>query len=197
MEKNILSYLSKEEQKLLVVKTFRKNEIIFNEGEICNSIAILVDGRVEIISYSFSGKEVIFNVVEKNQIFGNNLLFSSDPTYKGNVMAVVKSTIVFINKENLISLLSNNESFLKEYLKIQSDFGKHLNAQIKLFSIDSALERFKYYLFINKGEINFKSITSLANELNLKRETLSRLISRLEKENVIQRSLHHISLINR
>lgn len=197
MEKNILSYLSKEEKKLLRVASFKKNEIIFNEGEICNSIAILIEGRVEIISYSFSGKEVIFNIVEKNQIFGNNLLFSSDPTYKGNVMAVVKSTIVFISKENLISLLSTNNFFLQEYLKIQSDFGKHLNTKIKLFSIDSALERFKYYLFLNKGEINYKSINSLANELNLKRETLSRLISRLEKENVIQRSLHHISLISR
>ena len=93
MEKNILSYLSKEEKKLLRVASFKKNEIIFNEGEICNSIAILIEGRVEIISYSFSGKEVVFNIVEKNQIFGNNLLFSSDPTYKGNVMAVVKSLL--------------------------------------------------------------------------------------------------------
>ena len=196
MEKNILSLLTKEERTLLQVKSFKKNEIIFKEGEHCDNIAIISDGHVQIVSYSFSGKEVVFNSLSKNQIFGNNLIFSSDPTYKGNVVSLDKTTIVFIKKENLITLLSSNKEFLQEYLKIQSDFGKHLNSQIKLFSIDSAKERFEYYLFSHSGEIEFRTISSLANELNLKRETLSRLISKLEKENVVKRSLHHISKIN-
>ena len=193
---NILSLLTKDERKLLNVESFKKNQIIFKENEQCDSIGILIEGKVQIISYSFSGKEVVFNVLEKNQIFGNNLLFSSNPLYKGNVISLSKSTIVFIKKDNLITLLSSNKKFLEEYLRIQSDFGKHLNSRIKLFSIDSAKERFEYYIFLNKGEIRFKTITSLANELNLKRETLSRLISKLEKENVISRSPHHI-LLNR
>ena len=196
MEKNILSLLTKEERTLLQVKSFKKNEIIFKEGEHCDNVAIISDGHVQIVSYSFSGKEVVFNSLSKNQIFGNNLIFSSDPTYKGNVVSLDKTTIVFIKKDNLITLLSSNKDFLQEYLKIQSDFGKHLNSQIKLFSIDSAKERFEYYLFSHSGEIDFRTISSLANELNLKRETLSRLISKLEKENVIKRSLHHISKIN-
>ena len=196
MKKNILSLLNKEERTLLQVASFKKNEIIFKEGEHCNTIAVISDGHVQIVSYSFSGKEVVFNSLSKNQIFGNNLIFSSDPTYKGNVVSLDKTTIVFIKKENLITLLSSNKEFLQEYLKIQSDFGKHLNSQIKLFSIDSAKERFEYYLFSHSGEIEFRTISSLANELNLKRETLSRLISKLEKENVIKRSLHHISKIN-
>ena len=196
MEKNILSLLTKEERTLLQVKSFKKNEIIFKEGEHCDNVAIISDGHVQIVSYSFSGKEVVFNSLSKNQIFGNNLIFSSDPTYKGNVISLDKTTIVFIKKDNLITLLSSNKDFLQEYLKIQSDFGKHLNSQIKLFSIDSAKERFEYYLFSHSGEIEFRTISSLANELNLKRETLSRLISKLEKENVIKRSLHHISKID-
>jgi len=196
MEKNILSLLTKEERTLLQVKSFKKNEIIFKEGEHCDNVAIISDGHVQIVSYSFSGKEVVFNSLSKNQIFGNNLIFSSDPTYKGNVVSLDKTTIVFIKKDNLITLLSSNKDFLQEYLKVQSDFGKHLNSQIKLFSIDSAKERFEYYLFSHSGEIEFRTISSLANELNLKRETLSRLISKLEKENVIKRSLHHISRIN-
>lgn len=196
MENNILSYLSKEQRQLIKVVHYKKNEVVYKEGEHCDSIAIIIDGTIQIVSYSFSGKEVIFNTLKKNQIFGNNLLFSSDPTYKGDVISTSKSTLVIIKKNDLITLLSSNQEFLKEYLKIQSDFGKYLNSQIKLFSIDSALERFEYYLFSNKGEIEFKTITSLANQLNLKRETLSRLISKLEKENVIQRSPHKIIKID-
>ena len=196
MEKNIISLLNKDEKNLLSIHYFKKNQTIFKEGERCEYVFVIIEGKVEIVSYSFSGKEVIYNTLERNQIFGNNLVFSSDPFYKGDVMSLTDSTIVFIKKEDLLVLLSKNQSFLKEYLKIQSDFGKYLNSQIKLFSIDSAKERFEYYLFINKGEIEFKNITSLARSLNLKRETLSRLISKLEKENVIKRSLHHIAVIN-
>lgn len=196
MEKNILSLLEKEERKLLSVRSYNKNDVLHREGETCEEITIVSEGKIKIVSYSFSGKEIVFNELGKNQIFGNNLLFSSEPNYKGDVVSVDKSIVVTIKKDDLITLLSSNKEFLKEYLKIQSDFGKSLNSRIKLLSIDSALERFEYYLFINKGEVDFKSVTTLASELGLKRETLSRLISKLEKENVIKRSLHHISKIN-
>ena len=196
MEKNILSLLEKEERKLLSVRSYNKNDVLHREGETCEEITIVSEGKIKIVSYSFSGKEIVFNELGKNQIFGNNLLFSSEPNYKGDVVSVDKSIVVTIKKDELITLLSSNKEFLKEYLKIQSDFGKSLNSRIKLLSIDSALERFEYYLFINKGEVDFKNVTTLASELGLKRETLSRLISKLEKENVIKRSLHHISKIN-
>lgn len=196
MEKNILSLLEKEERKLLSVRSYNKNDVLHREGETCEEITIVSEGKIKIVSYSFSGKEIVFNELGKNQIFGNNLLFSSEPNYKGDVVSVDKSIVVTIKKDDLITLLSSNKEFLKEYLKIQSDFGKSLNSRIKLLSIDSALERFEYYLFINKGEVDFKNVTTLASELGLKRETLSRLISKLEKENVIKRSLHHISKIS-
>lgn len=196
MENNILSTLTSEEKRFLKVETYSPKQIVFKEGERCEAISIVISGGVQITSYSFSGKEVIFNTLSKNQIFGNNLVFSSDPTYKGSVIPNSKTTLVHIKKEDLITLLSSNKKFLEEYLKIQSDFGKELNSQIKLFSIDSAKERLEYYLFINKNEITYKSVSNLAHKLNLKRETLSRLLSRLEKENIIERSLHKIIKIN-
>lgn len=196
MENNILSLLSKEERQLVEIKQFKKGDVIFREKENCQSISIIIKGNVDIVSYSFSGKEIVFNSLAKNQIFGNNLLFSSEPFYKGDVISRNDSTIVFINKENLIKILSTNADFLKEYLRVQSDFGKNLNNRIKLLSYDSAHERLDFYLFTNGNTITFKSISSLALLLNLKRETLSRLVSKLEKENVIRHSHHSITKIN-
>lgn len=196
MENNILSLLSKEERTRLNVETYSKNQVIFKEGTLCNAVGILISGNVDIVSYSFSGEEIIYNSLSKNQIFGNNLLFSSEPTYKGDVIAKTDSTIVFIKKDDLMHLLSSNKAFLEVYLRIQSDFGKSLNSRIKLYSMDSALERFEYFMFLNKNEIKYHSITALAAQINLKRETLSRLLSKLEKENAIKRSPHHIIKLN-
>lgn len=194
MENNILQTLSKEEKQLLQVKTFKNKEILFTEGDICTSVSIVVTGQIQIISTSFEGREIIFNTIEKGKIFGNNLIFSDKPCYKGDVICTKDATIVFINKSNLVTILQSNKEFLIQYLSIQSNFGKKLNSTIKLLSYDSAEDRFRFYLHSNNNSISYKSVTELAKTLYLQRETLSRLLTKLEKENVIIRSPHHIKL---
>ena len=196
MKNNILSLLSKEEQKLLEVKTVDRGTYLFREGELCSKISIVVSGGVKIASMHYSGSEVIFNILESGEIFGNNLIFSDQPVYKGDVIAIKDSTIVSISKENLTNILQSNKEFLVAYLNIQSNFGKKLNSTIKMLSMSSAEDRFMYYLHESKDEISYQSVTDLADILNIKRETLSRLLTKLEKENVIKRSPHHISKVN-
>lgn len=196
MEKNILSLLSKEEQSLLEVKSVAKGAYLHREGELCSKVSIVVSGGIKIASMHYFGSEVIFNILEKGDIFGNNLIFSDEPVYKGDVVAIKDSTIVSISKENLTKLLQNNQEFLVAYLNVQSNFGKKLNSTIKMLSMNSAADRLMFYLKENKGEINYHSVADLADILNLKRETLSRLLTMLEKENAIRRSPHKIIKLN-
>lgn len=196
MKNNILSTLNKQQRQYLEVKTFKKGSFLFREGELCSCVTFVASGQVKISSMHYSGNEVVFNLLEKGELFGNNLIFSDSPIYKGDVIALQETVVVIIEKEKLLQLLRCNKDFLKMYLNIQSNFGKHLNSTIKMLSLSSAEERFKFYLYENNNEINYSTITELADILHLKRETLSRLISRLEKENVIKRSLHKIIKID-
>ena len=196
MKNNILSLLTKEEQKLLEIKTLKRGAILFREGQLCTEVSIVVSGQVKISSMNYSGSELIFNLLENGEMFGNNLLFSDNPNYKGDVICLKDSTIVSIKKENLVKILQSNKDFMLSYLNIQSNFGKKLNSTIKMLSFASAEERFLYYLHENKNEITYRSITELADILHLKRETLSRLLTKLEKKNAIRRSSHKISKVN-
>ena len=196
MENNILLKLSKDEKKLLEVKTLKKNEVLFREDEKCYCISIVVSGEIKISSTTFDGNELVFNILNKNDIFGNNLIFSDEPFYKGDVVATKESSIVNIRRENLIMLLQSNKEFMVLYLNIQSNFSKKLNSTIKLLSYASAEERVRFYLFSNNNKISYKSVSELAGILHLQRETLSRLLTKLEKENVIKRSLHQIELLD-
>ena len=196
MKNNILSLLTKEEQKFLEIKTLKRGAILFREGQLCTEVSIVVSGQVKISSMNYSGSELIFNLLENGEMFGNNLLFSDNPNYKGDVICLKDSTIVSIKKENLVKILLSNKDFMLSYLNIQSNFGKKLNSTIKMLSFASAEERFLYYLHENKNEITYQSITELADILHLKRETLSRLLTELEKKNAIRRSSHKISKVN-
>lgn len=196
MENNILSTLTKEERKLLAVKTLKKGAVLFKEGELCTTLSIIVSGEVKISTIHHSGNEIIFNIIKKDALFGNNLLFSDQPYYKGDVIALKDSTIVLIQKNDLIQILQSNNQFLIMYLNIQSNFGKSLNSRIKMLTILSAEERFLFYLEENHNEICYHTVTELADILNIKRETLSRILTKLEKKNVIKRSSHLIALNN-
>ena len=193
---NILQSLSKEEQKNLEVKSVKRGEFLFREVQLCTTISIVVSGQVKISSMNYSGTEVVFNVVEKGEMFGNNLIFSDSPLYKGDVIALKDSVIVSIKKNNLEAILQSNKDFLLSYLKIQSNFGKKLNSTIKMLSFASAEERFKFYLHENQGTVSYHTVTDLADILHLKRETLSRVLTKLEKENAIKRSPHKIIKLN-
>ena len=147
------------------------------------------------VSYLPDGNEIIYNSLKEGEIFGNNLVFSSEPYYKGNITAIEDALIGLLQKEDLLSILETNKDFLLEYLRIQSNFSKELNNRIRLLSLESAEERFLYYMHIHRNTITFRSISDLAKQLYLKRETLSRLISRFQKEKRIIRDDKTITLL--
>ena len=182
---NITDLLSNKEKKTLIIKSLKKDDILFYELDLCECIGIILEGSVNITSYLEDGKQIIYNIINKDGIFGNNLLFSSNPYFKGDIQANCDTKIALIYKNNLIILLQSNEQFLIEYIKHQSNFAKQLNSRIKLLSIDNAEERFYYYLHENNNIINIESVSELSRNLNLQRETVSRLLSKLIKENKI------------
>ena len=193
----LLNVLSKKEHKLVQGYQVAKNSIIYHEGDLCENIGIVVSGKIDIASYSFEGKEHIINSLKAGDIFGNNLLFSSEPVYRGDVIAKEKSVIAFINKENLVYLLQNNQDFLNLYLKAQSDKAKALTARIQLLSFTNAEERLFYYASKNNGVIVFKNVTTLAATIGVQRETLSRLLTSLIKRHLIKKEKGKITVLKK
>ena len=194
---DLLKTLNQEE--LAKVKTINLNngQILFNEGDVCECVGVIISGEIDILSYSFGGKEIIYNHLTPGMVFGNNLIFSSEPRYKGSIIAKKPAKIGLIYKKELITLLQNNEQFMLSYFKYQSDNTKQLNDKIKLLSIDNAEERFFYYAYMNDGKIAYSTITKLAATLSLQRETLSRLLSKLIHDKKIIKEKHLIKVIKK
>ena len=194
--KNILKTLTNEEKEYIKMVAVKKGESLFLEDDLCTQIGIVIKGEIRIISYLKDGKEIVYNVLDEGGVFGNNLIFSSNPFFRGDVIAYKDSAVYLINKETLIELLQTNEEFLIAYLNLQSDFGKSLNLKIKLLTFNNAEDRFMYYMQINKNQIRYKTISDLAKTLFLSREVLSRLIHKLEKNGQIKISDKTIKIQN-
>ena len=193
----LLNVLNKKEHQMVKGYQIAKGNTIYHEGDFCESIGILTSGKIDIVSYSFEGKEQLINSLKAGEIFGNNLIFSSEPVYRGNVVAKEKSVIAFIGKENLTYLLQNNREFLELYLKAQSDKAKALTARIQLLSFTNAEERLFYYASKNNNQIIFKNVTSLAATIGVQRETLSRLLTSLTKRHLIKKEKGKITVLKK
>ena len=182
---NIIALLNEKEKERLIYKELRKGETLFYENDCCEEIGIVKYGKLLITSYPENGNPIIYNRLKEDDMFGNNLLFSSQPFYKGDVIAESDSGIILIKKDVLIGFLEENTDFLLTYLQIQADSGKRLHSRIRLLSIDSAQERFITYLRENGNKITYSSVSDLADDLFIRRETLSRLLSKLIKNKVV------------
>ena len=194
---NIIKLLDDKQKKVLLHLWLNKGDVLFRENDICNDIGIVIEGEISIVSYLADGSEVIYNVIRNDEIFGNNLIFSSQPFYKGDIIASKDTQLVLIKKDDLIEIMHTNKQFMIEFIRIQSNTGKALNNRIRLLSMKSAEDRLLYHLHENNNIITYSSISSLAKELFLERETVSRLISKLEKNKIIFRDSNTIRLYNK
>ena len=193
----LLNVLSKKEHQMVKGYQIAKGNIIYHEGDACENIGIIISGKIDIVSYSFEGKEMLINSLKAGEIFGNNLLFSSSPVFRGDVVAKEKSVVAFISRENLVYLLQNNKDFLDLYLQAQSDKAKALTARIQLLSFPNAEERLFYFASKNNGVITFKNVTTLAVTLGVQRETLSRLLTSLIKRHLIKKEKGKITVLKK
>lgn len=185
--KKLLDTLSDKEKQMLAFTECEENEILFRENSICTSLGIVVKGEAAIVSYTYRGNEILYKDLKEGSLFGNNLLFSSSPVYQGNVLAKSKCVFASIRKEILLNLMKRNEQFLETYLEIISAHAKEMNEKIKMLSLSDAEERFLYYLQLKHNHLEYDSISDLAQKLSLRRETLSRVLSRLENNREIER----------
>ena len=193
----LLNVLSKKEHQMVKGYQIAKGNTIYHEGDYCENIGIVISGRIDIVSYSFGGKEQLINSLKAGEIFGNNLIFSSEHLYRGDVVAKEKSVVAFINKENLTYLLQNNKEFLELYLQAQSDKAKKLTARIQLLSFTNAEERLFYYASKNNDQIIFKNVTTLAATIGVQRETLSRLLTSLIERHLIKKEKGKITVLKK
>lgn len=181
---NILNLLKQNEKEKISYLNLKQNQTLFHEGEECKSIFIIIEGQITILNYSLNGNEEIISILNKNDVFANALIFSNNNYYLGEIIATKPTKLAIINKNELISLLQNNKSFLECYINLIAEKTIKFTIKTKLLSHKNIRSRIIYYLEINNYSIK-KNISFLAKELVLPRPSVSREISKMINEDII------------
>ena len=184
---------------LYKIETFKKGSIIFNEGDICDSIALVIEGEIHISTLTTDDKEYIILSLFKNDFFGENLLFNSNKEYLGDCISITDSKIILINKTDLFKLFEN-KTILENYLTLTSNKNTNLRNKLKLYSQKSITDRIMFYLISEQKRLNTNVIPingkeSLAKLLNIPRPSLSRELINLKSKGLIDYDKYTITIL--
>ena len=188
----------KDFKHLYTIKNFKKGSIVFNEGDICNEIGLIINGEVHISTLTNNDKEYIISILKDNDIFGENLLFNDNKEYLGDCICNIDTTILFIKKDNIFKLFEN-KTILENYLYIISIKNSNLRQKLKLYSQKSIEDRIMFYLLSEQKRLNSNIIPingkeQLAKYLNIPRPSLSRELINLKEKGIIDFDRYQIKI---
>ena len=189
----------KRYEKDFKIKKYPVNTLIFQEGEECNHLGIILKGQLIISTLTSLDKEYVINILNKNDLFGDTLLFSEKTLYLGDGIASKDLEVLLISKELLLEMFKD-QTFLLNFLSIIAKKSTDLRNRLKLLSHKSIEERILFYLDSEKkrlktNKIPIKSKESLAKLLNVPRPSLSRELIKLKEKGIIDYNRYQITLL--
>jgi CRP-like cAMP-binding protein len=176
-------------------KSFDKNEIIFEDGNLPTHYYQIISGEVKMSNYNDDGREFIQGIFYKNQSFGEPPLFLNQ-NYPANAIAVEDAEILLLTKSSFMKLLQDNANVsikiienLAQRLYYKSVMAAEMSTQEPEHRILKLMDHGIAYFNFKKEEngylINFTR-QQIGDLTGLRVETVIRTIKALEKKGVLK-----------
>lgn len=175
--------------------SYSKGENITLEGEKYKGIGIILSGEVMVTKENAAGNRMILNKFKKDKIFGEMIAFSNIKEWPATVIAVEDSSIMYIEPEKIITtcdkVCNSHNTLILNMLRIISKRALMLNRKVEYLTIKSMREKISTYLieqYNKSGKTTFMiplNRNELADFLNVSRPSMSREISKMKEEGII------------
>ncbi|MEG0250323.1 MAG: Crp/Fnr family transcriptional regulator [Peptostreptococcus sp.] len=205
-EENLYSFLVSMDNKIVQLK---KGEILFNEGDFFSSLCILLDGEVLLTNSDEYGNRNIIDIVKENQMFAEVFSFTSDKLSPVTAQANLNSTVFLIDTQELLSInndldneiLTDKTIIVSNLLNIFANKNLILLSKIEVISRRNIREKIMHFLELQREksgknifEISY-SRKDMADFLGVDRSALSRELSRLREEGIIDYDKNSFKII--
>lgn len=174
------------------VKNYGNKEIVHLEGEVCQTLDLIIKGSVVVEQLDEEGNVLQIVQFKGGDSIGGNLLFGSVDTYPMTITSKKMVQIIHIGKADVLKLSMRSERFLKAFLKSISDKSIILTHKIKSISHTGIRDRIMAYLDYESTVQGSKTIKltyskkELAERFGVQRTSLSRELQKMRNEGLIE-----------
>lgn len=165
---------------------------IARKGNDCTDLTMLVEGVAYGSMVNQDGKEIIVETHTGPAILAPAFLFADVNKFPVNVVAQTACTILYIDRTTFLGWLHHDKQIMQNYLSMISNRCQHLGRLLNDVALRSLKERVAEYLNLHK---KIKSVERLARVMGVARPSLSRVLSELRAEGIIERTPDGIELI--
>jgi signal-transduction protein with cAMP-binding, CBS, and nucleotidyltransferase domain len=103
IKNNPLFYNMKEEEIMSVLKcgfatleNYTDNQMLFEKDQKVNKLGIVIEGVLNLVSQKYNGSRVIVTTLEKNDLFGEALIYASQGVSPYDLVSSGKSKVLLI-----------------------------------------------------------------------------------------------------
>ncbi len=181
------------------VLTFKTGEIIFHVEEPATRIYGIKTGKVQLVRYLENGQVSNQCAVQESAWFGERALFND--VYTNSAIATQTSQIIAISKNSFLTLLRHDPEISLTFISQLTDQLSIAKNLMALRCIRSAYGRVLAYLQSLRmpGQNTYVltgSIKSIAEQICLTPEVVSRSLRKLQEDGVIQRQQRRITFLD-
>jgi len=204
----IFSEMTEDELKLclnhLEVTAYAPGEIVFQQGAHASRFFIVCEGVVQLFRTSPMGDKKVIDIVKTGDSFAEAVFFMGS-NYPVHAMSVDHSKLAGIAFNDFNACLINDSNLA---FRMMGGMSRRIHAlvnEIDRLTLGTACQRLAFYLLDQAQTDQAGSDPTIlldapkhviASRIGIKPETLSRLLSRLKDEGILEESGHTLTVLD-
>jgi CRP-like cAMP-binding protein len=186
---------------------FTNNQVIFQKGDPGTSMMAVLSGRVRIGAYSEDGREIILNMIEPGQLFGEIALLDGKER-SADATAMGKTTLLMLDRRDFVPFLEHNPKIMIRLFDVLCDRVRQTSEMVESIAFLDFGERLAKLLLQmakNYGQENERGLlinlrisqADLGNLIASTRESVNRQLNAWVQEGIIALEQGRIVILDR
>jgi len=169
------------------LKILTRDNILFYEGELPQYFYLLLQGNLKLYKTDLKGNEIVIHYFTQASFIAE---MASLESIKFPATAIAMSDeveVLLIDKEKFLKILQEDAQFSFNFIKSMTLKVKHLELVINRNMVYDAMTKVCSFIEENPQYVITAKNKEIANFLNMAPETLSRILSKLRKLEIIDK----------
>jgi len=184
------------------IKNYDKNMQIFQQGDLCDALYILMQGSVKTEMITENGNLLGIEIINAPRPLAPAFLFSGNNSFPVEVTTLEEVEILRIPKDEVIRMMTNRPDFMQQFLTHNANRTQFLTNRLQLLSIKTIKGKIAHFLLelANEHGDTFtlnRNQTELADFFGVARPSLARSLSEMIEDGIIEMNKKEYTVLNK
>lgn len=184
-------------------RSYKKGEILAQQGAVCNRLVILTKGSVRGEMIDYSGRLIKVEDIAAPRAIALLFLFGEENRYPVEVTANEPTEVIELPKSSVLSLFRKNEQFLENYMNLSANYARTLSDKLFFMSFKTIRQKLASYLLRlhkQQQQAHFtldRSQQELSDYFGVSRPSLARELAHMQEDGLLIADRKHITILQK